>query len=122
MSFKSEITARRMWFVPRFKVWGQEGLGDLHFLTYEQYPTASVLYSRTDIGDSAQQVRYDELIDHRGNQLPSVINSPRVMLRPRQSEAVFLVGDETSQSFKIVRDASGTSAVSVDLLVIEMGN
>lgn len=108
--------------MPRFNVWGQEGLGDLHYLVYEKYPAASVLYGSTDIGESAQSVRYDDLIDHRGNRLPSVINSPRVMLRPRQSESVFLVGDETSQSFKIARDATGSSAVSVDLLVIEMGD
>ena len=121
MSFNSEISARRMWFVPRFNVWGQEGLGDLLFLCHEHSPTSSVLFSSTDIGDSAQLVRYEDLIDHRGNQLPVMIDSPRVMIRPRQSESVFLVGDETSQTFKIARDASNSSAVTVDLLVVEMG-
>lgn len=122
MNFNAEIKSKRIWFVPRFQVWGQEGLGGLHFLAYEQLPAASVIYGRTDIGGTAQSVRYDSLVDHRGNSLPSLINSPLVMIRPRQSEAVFLVGDETSESFKIARDASGTGAVTVDLMIVEMGS
>jgi len=122
MTFHAQINSRRAWFVPNYQVWGQAGLGGMQYLAYEQLPVASVLYGQTDIGDSAQSVRFDSLTDHRGNQLPATIDNPRVMIRPRQPEAVFLVGTESSDRFKIARDGSGNEAVTVDLLIIEMGD
>ncbi len=117
-----KITSRRCWFVQHFMVWGQIGLGEVELLVAELSPAPMVLFGQVDIGDTAQLVRFDQLIDHRGNALPSNIKVPKVIVRPRQIEQAFVVGDETSESFKIAIDVSVTQAVATDLMVIEMGD
>ncbi len=116
------VTARRMWFVPELSVHGLAGWGQVDYLALEKVnDTSSVLYGSAGLGDEAQTVRYDSLHDHRGNQLPSIINNARVIIRPRGVEASFVVGTESESSFKVARDATTASPVMVDLLIVEMG-
>ncbi len=118
-----ELGARRMWFVPDFMVWGTTGLGEIEFLACETVGSSSAVYfAQTDIGDSAQTVPFSNLTDHRGNHLPDTLSSPRVIPRSRESAAVFVLGQETGESFKIARDSEISGPVRTDLLIIEMGD
>jgi hypothetical protein len=115
--------SHRVWFVPEFSAWGLAGWSEIEFVVQEQVQsTTSVLYGTIDIGDVAQQVIFANLTDHRGNQLPTSLSSPRVIVRPRSVETVFIVGEESTQGFKIARDPDASGPVLVDLLIIEMGD
>jgi hypothetical protein len=117
------VTARRVWFVPSFVVWGLPVWEEVEFLTVEKVGSdESVLYGSLDIGGTAQQVTFSDLTDHRGNQLPSTIASPRVIVRPRSSDTAFVISEESETNFKIARDPDASGPVMVDLLVVEMGD
>ncbi len=115
--------SHRIWFVPEFSAWGLAGWSEIEFVVQEQVQsTTSVLYGAIDIGDVAQQVTFANLTDHRGNPLPQSLSSPRVIVRPRSVETAFVVGEESTEGFKIARDPDASGPVLVDLLIIEMGD
>ena len=117
------VTTRRAWFVQDFAVWGLPSLGQRDFLALEEVgSTRSVYYGSASIGESEQDVLFSQLVDHRGNGLPSSLKSPRVIPRAKGSEAVFVVGKELPDRFKIARDPGADSPVTVDLLIVEMGD
>ena len=116
-------TAKRTWFVPDFSVWGVPSLGEHEYLALEQIDsTWSVLYGTASIGQSDQEVSFNQLTDHRGNALPNNLESPRVLVRPRNSSAVFVVGQEASDRFKIAHDSDIDGPVTVDLWIVELGD
>lgn len=116
------VNSRRVWFVPSLKVWGLPHAGEFEYLAMETVDSIqTVYYGATDIGDSSQQVSFADLVDHRGNNLPASIDSPRVIVRQRSEDPAFVVGEESDSSFKIARSASVVADVNVDLVVIEMG-
>ncbi len=118
-----KVKSRRVWFVPNFIVWGLPVWEEVEFLAVEKVDSnKAVLYGSSDIADTAQQVAFSDLTDYRGNQLPSTTSSPRVLIRPRSQEAAFVVGEESDATFKIARDPEVSGPVTVDLLVVEMGN
>lgn len=122
LSGLEKVKSHRIWFVPGFVVWGLPGLEDAEYLAFEKTPAASsIFYGETNIGDAGQLVTYGQLTDHRGNSLPEVISAPKVFPRARGTEPVFIVGEENSQSFRIGRDSDANGPVTVDLLIIEMG-
>lgn len=117
-----KVKSRRVWFVPNFVVWGLPVWAEIEFLAVEKVASdKAVFYGSLDIGDTSQQAAFSDLTDHRGNQLPSTISSPRVFVRLRSQEVVFVVGEESDTTFKIARDPDASGPVTVDLLVVEMG-
>jgi len=117
------VTTRRVWLVPNFIIWGLPLWKEIEFLTIEKVETnKTVLYGSLDIGGTAQQVAFSDLTDHRGNQLPSNIASPCVFIRPRNQDTAFIVSEESETNFKVARDPDATGPVTVDLLVVEVGN
>ncbi len=117
------ITARRVWFVPDFVVWGLPSLGEHDFLAIEKVgATQSVYYGSATISQNEQEVCFDQLVDHRGNLLPATIQAARVIPRSKSSDAVFVVGQESSIGFKIARDPASDSPVTADLLIVELGD
>ena len=123
ISGRESVLARRMWFVPDVVVWGRPGLGEIEFLAFEKSGSSgSVFLGTTGIGDSAQEIRFDQLTDHRGNYLPATISSPRVIPRSKDGTAVFVVGQETPTAFKIGHDPDVSTTVTSDLLIVEMGD
>jgi hypothetical protein len=118
-----KVTSRRTWFVPNVVIWGLPVWQEIEFLAVEEVTTdKSVFYGSLDIGDTAQQVSFSDLTDHRGNQLPATISSPSVLVRTRSQWAAFVIGEESDASFKIARDPEASDPVAVDLMVIEMGD
>ncbi|MBU0982364.1 MAG: hypothetical protein KKA42_00725 [candidate division Zixibacteria bacterium] len=123
MNGLQNITARRAWLVPSFAVWGTQPAGEQEFLCCTTIDGVdSIHYGATSFGETEQEVLFQDLRDHRGNYLPETIKSPAVILRPRNSGSVFVVGRESRDRFKIAHDAAVSSPVSVDLLIIEMGD
>ena len=119
----ANVLSRRIWFVPGFEVWGLPGLGEVEYLVLEQTGSdKTILYGETGVGDGSQSVAFNDLTDHRGNNLPANINSPKVITRSHDENAAFIVGTEKSNSFKIARDPNSENNVTVDLMVIEMGS
>ncbi len=122
LSGLEKVKSHRMWFVPGFMVWGLPGLEDAEYLAFEETPSSSsIFFAETDICDAGQLVAYSQLTDHRGNNLPETISAPKVFPRARGTEPVFIVGEENSQSFRIGRDSDASGPVTVDLLIVEMG-
>lgn len=117
------VLARRIWFVPDLVVWGLPSLGEQDFLIADECDgVTSVYYGTAPLGQSEQQILYSELTDHRGNRLPPVLDSPRVLVRPKSTEPTFVVGEETSKSFMIARAPEAEGPVTVDLTVVEFGD
>ncbi len=118
-----KVLARRAWWIPDFSVWGEPSLGEHEYLALEKVGAAwAVLYGTAAIGESDQEVSFSQLSDHRGNSLPATIKSPRVFVRPKGSAAVFVVGREADDRFKIAHDPQADGPVSVDLWVVELGD
>ncbi len=115
--------SRRIWFVPNMTIWGMPSLGEIRFLVVEKIDsTTSVLYGSGDIGPAQQEIAFADLVDHRGNNLPATLDSPKVIPRPRDQHAVFVVGQESDVKFKIARDPDTPTAVTTDLFIMEMGS
>lgn len=122
LSTLSRVTSRRVWFVPRFSVWGSSVWNQIDFLALEQVDsTKSILFGTIGIGENSQSVDFCDLLDFRGNHLPSTIANPKVLVRNRSSDSVFVAGDETSGGFRIARSPDAASPVLVDLIVMELG-
>ena len=122
MSDLRKVPGHRMWFIESFMVWGQAGLGEMEYLVIEKLDAISTVYlNKTDIGDSAQTVNFADLVDHRGNNLPSELASPRVVVRNCNESTAYVLGTESGASFKIVRGSDSPAPVMVDLLIVEMG-
>jgi len=117
------VTSRRVWFVPEFSVWGQPSLGEHEYLALEKVDsTWSIHYGTASIGENSQEVLFGQLTDHRGNTLPGSLEAPRVFIRPRDGTPVFIVGNEGADRFKIARDPDAAGPVTVDLMIVELGD
>jgi len=122
MSIREDVLVRRAWFVPGLVVYGSPADESCGFLTLERLDgEATIGYSAAPEATGVQTVAFDSLTDHRGNQLPAVIDAPRVILRPRSASSVFLVREESDEEFAVARDPEATGPVTVDLLIMEMG-
>ncbi|HUV29498.1 MAG TPA: hypothetical protein VMY05_00205 [Acidobacteriota bacterium] len=116
------LKSRRAWFVPDVVIWGLPGLGQVQYLTQENVDsTTSVLFGAGEVGQAEQEISFSELTDHRGNQLPDSIGAARVFPRSKEGHLVFVVGQESNEKFKIARDPDAPTAVTADLLILEMG-
>ena len=117
-----QLTARRQWVIPNFEVWGLPGLGDIDYLNIEQVAgIKSLSFGTVTIGSTAQTVEFADLTDIRGNNLPATIDRALVTSRSHGALQVFVIGKETSTSFKIARDPKASGPVTVDLIVTELG-
>ena len=123
MTGLERIIAKRSWFVPDFAVWGEPSLAEHEYVSFELFDSAaSVGYGTASIGQADQEVLFNQLTDHRGNQLPDTLEAPRVFVRPRTAAPVFVVGQESADRFKIAQGSSTTGPTTVDLWIVEFGD
>jgi hypothetical protein len=116
------LKGRRLWVVRDVIAWGLASDASLYFLGEEDVDsTGRLLFGMATIGGEAQDIQFSDLVDYRGNALPSSIDSPRVLIRPRSSYLAYIVGEESNTGFKIARDSSAPGPVSVDFFIYEMG-
>ena len=116
------LRGRRVWVVPNFVVWGDLSLY-LFFLLYtEMEATAKrVVFSKSTLGGLDQAVEFSNLHDFRGNRLPEIINSPKVVVLPKNEVPCFVVGTETPTGFRIGKLSESSGTGLVDLMIVEMG-
>jgi hypothetical protein len=114
--------SKRSWYISDFYVWGTAGWGEFEYILIENIDSVqSVFINIVTIGDNAQEVSFIDLVDYRGNQLPDNIVKPKVFIKPRSENTVFLVGEESNNKFKIARQANASGPVKTDLYIVEMG-
>ena len=123
LSGLEKLKTRRAWLVPDFMVWGLPALGDMEFLLVENVDNnRSVFFNAVDLADTVQEVSFDQLTDHRGNQLPAEISAPLVVPRSKSDVSVFVVGKESDSKFKIARATGDENPATADLLIMEMSS
>jgi len=117
------LLGKRMWVVQNFSVWGETGRDDFLFLyTQIDSPSKRICFNQSYLGGKEQWVNFSSLYDWKGNNLPSNIEHPKVLVLSKKEVDCFIVGQETSGGFKIAKLVSGGSEDGlVDLLIVEMG-
>lgn len=114
---------KRSWYVPNLQIYGTVGWGQFEYLITENLNSiVSVFFDKISIGDSSQHMFFGDLIDIKGNNLPSTLKNPKVLVKPKSEGSAYIVGDESSTGFKIVRTSDSPQVVQVDLYIIEMGD
>nr|MBN2276854.1 hypothetical protein [candidate division Zixibacteria bacterium] len=122
MNTLAYLKSRRMWVVRDIMVWGLEADAEFHYLGIETVDTDSrLMLGILSVGDTAQDILYADLVDHHGNNLPAVINAPRVIIRPRSRHQAYLAGEESNAGFRIVRDPDAPGPIRVDFFIYETG-
>jgi len=115
------LRGRRTWVVPNFVVWGDWSLASFLLLYTEMGETSKrVMLAKNNLGGLDQMVNFSNLYDFRGNQLPEVITSPKVIVMPKNEVNCFVVGTETDTGFRIARFSGSEKTGLVDLMVVEM--
>lgn len=116
------LRGRRAWLVRDFSVWGALSAYDFSFCLSEEDTVANrLLFLNIPLGGDLQRVRYDELTDIHGNNLPATITNPKVVVLPKDAVGSVITGRENSESFTIAKVSEKASASVCDLLVFEMG-
>ena len=116
------LRGRRTWAVPNFVVWGDWSLASFLLLYTEMGETSKrVILAKNNLGGLDQTVDFCDLYDFRGNQLPQVITSPKVMVMPKNEVNCFVVGTETDTGFRIAKFSGAEKTGLVDLIIVEMG-
>ncbi len=116
------LRGRRLWFVREYTVWGLADDAELLYLGLEQIDsTGRLMFGKSTIGGAAQNALFGDMVDFRGNRLPTSITSPRVVPRPRSPHAVYMIGEESDTGFRIARDPDSPGPIATDLFVFELG-
>lgn len=108
--------------VNNFSVYG-EFSAVVPLLLWTEFGDSSkrIIFAREILGGSEQIVNFSSLYDIKGNQLPSTINSPKVILLQKNEVTCLAVGPETNSNFKIAKLTQSQTAGIVDLVIIENG-
>jgi hypothetical protein len=116
------LKGRRLWVVRDVLVWGIASEAEFHFLGAENVgSTGRLMFGMSTVGDAAQDIQFSDLVDSKGNPLPSTIASPRVFTSPRSPHIAYLVGEESNTGFRVARDPGAPGPVHVDFFIYEIG-
>jgi hypothetical protein len=115
------LRGRRVWLVKNFCVWGEYSAIDLLFVQTEITESSKrVIFNRIGLGGKAQESNFSTLYDYKGNQLPQEIESPKILVLPK-NDIFCLVIEESKTNFKIVKGNNSSENGLVDLLIFELG-
>jgi hypothetical protein len=116
------LRGRRIWVVPNFVVWGDWSLYSFLFFNAEiQAGSKRIVFSKSILGGLDQTVDFSNLYDFKGNQLPTTINNPKVIVLPKNEVFSFVVGAEMNTGFRIAKLPGSSHTNLVDLMIVEMG-
>jgi hypothetical protein len=116
------LRGRRIWLVPNFVVWGDWSLYSfLLFYTEIGASSKRIIFCRSTLGGLDQSVNFSSLYDFKGNQLPTNINNPKVIVLPKNEVHCLVVGAETNTGFRIAKLSESVQTGLVDLMIVEMG-
>jgi hypothetical protein len=115
------LRGRRTWVVHNFVVWGDWSLASFLLLYTEIGETSKrVMLAKNNLGGLDQMVNFSDLYDFKGNQLPEMLKSPKVIVLPKNEVNCFVVGTETDTGFRIARFSRSEETGLVDLMIVEM--
>ena len=116
------LRGRRVWVVNSFSVYGEFSTIVPLLLWTEIVDTSKrIIFAREILGGLEQIVNFYSLYDSKGNQLPAIINSPKVIVLQKNEIICLVVGPETNANFKIAKLTQSQTAGIVDLVIIENG-
>lgn len=116
------LRSRRIWVVPNFVVWGDWSLYSFLLFYSEMGATSKrVVFCKSTLGGLDQTVNFSNLCDFRGNQLPTTISNPKMIILPKNEIHCLVVGSETDTGFRIARFSESSQTGLVDLMIVEMG-
>ncbi len=115
------LKSNRKWLVRDFRVWGDGGAVESDMIATETDSSNSrIVYLREFAGGIEQKVSFADLVDHRGNNLPSSITNAEITLVPKNNVTAYIRGTVGPSSFRIAKDRTEPSDAKVDLLILEM--
>jgi hypothetical protein len=118
----SLLLGRRMWLVPGVVIWGEMAGFEPEFILTENDGSARrILHGSFRIGGQLQVLKFADLVDQRGNNVPAILANPSVVPIPRGSINVVVQGSPDSESVRLAQSLSSNQAVVADLLIIELG-
>jgi hypothetical protein len=115
------LRGRRTWVVPNFVVWGDWSLYSfLLFYTEMGANSKRIVFNKSTLGGLDQTVNFASLYDFKGNQLPTTINHPKVIVLPKNEVSCLVVGQETDTGFRLAKLSESSQTGLVDLMIVEM--
>jgi len=116
------LRGHRIWLVRDFIVWGALSANEFSFLlTDVDQSSKRIMFLTMPLGGEMQKVNFDDLLDFRGNSLPSNLINPKIIALPKTSVDVVVVGQESANSFSIATTSASGANGLCDLLIIEVG-
>lgn len=119
----THLNSRRAWLIRDINIWGSLSAENLSAIATEvdDSQTRVVVHEFT-IGGVSQEIAFSNLTDHRGNLLPSSIETPVVIPIPKSVIPVAVIGMPGPTSFRIAKTSSIPDDAIVDLWIIEARN
>jgi hypothetical protein len=115
------LKSNRKWLVRDYRVYGDDDAFEANMLITEITPSTSrIVFLHQYSGGIGQLVEFADLLDHRGNQLPSTISSAEVIIVPKNAVTAFIPGSVGPTSFRIAKSNLQPADAVVDLLIVEM--
>lgn len=116
----THFNSRRAWLIRDLNIWGSLSAGTFDALATEVDDAETrVVFHEFTIGGSAQEIAFNSLTDHRGNQLPSSIDTPVIIPIAKNAVPVAIIGLPSPASFRIAKTAAIPDDAIVDLWIIE---
>lgn len=108
--------------VENFRAWGTESEADIYMATLETIGSDNRLgLWHVTLGGYRQEVAFSDLVDKRGNNLPTEIKQPTVVVLPRECRSAYIKTHTGNTGFIIAKSDNDSPSVTVDLLVFETG-
>jgi len=115
------LKSNRKWLVRDFRVRGDGGAVESDMIASEtDASNVRVVYVREFSGGTEQRVIFSDLIDHRGNYLPSIIANAEIVLIPKNVVGAYIRGTVGPSSFRIAKERAVPDDAKVDFLIMEM--
>lgn len=115
------LKSNRKWLIRNYRVYGDDGAFEADMLITETTPSTSrIVFLHQYAGGIGQVVNFADLLDHRGNQLPSTISNAEVIIIPKNAVAAFVPGSAGPSSFRIAKSNRQPADAVVDFLIMEM--
>lgn len=119
----THLNSRRAWLIRDINIWGVLSAETIDAIATEIDDTETrVVFHEFTLGGASQELAFNTLTDHRGNQLPVSIDSPVVIPIAKNAVPVAVIGVPSPTSFRIAKTASVPEDAMVDLWIIEAGS
>jgi hypothetical protein len=115
------LRSNRKWLIRDYIIWGNSGQYQADIIVTETgSPNNRIVFHHQYTGGQPHNVKFSDLIDHRGNQLPENISNAEVILIPKNSKAGYVMGPIGQSSFFLAKSSDDSENPIVDLLIMEM--